>query len=410
MLAAWPLAEQQPARCPALSEETFTAAQWTGQTSAGAALAQMASRFAKGEGELSRLVREQQNLSWQWQQIDRHIIATRSLPRERRDAAAEAALGQRLGDTDRQLVALNARLKQEFPEYAALSNPEPLSFKDVQDQLRPDEALVQFAFSGDQAFAWVVIRDAARWERLSDATANIRAKVQALRCGLDLEGEWQWEQDKRRLLAHKKACATLRPYGLTADEPPPFNLAVAHDLYEALFGSIKDDIEGKHLITATSGLSVTSTCNGRLVSAPDGTMSSDAAAYARVAWLARSHAITVLPSVASLKLLRTSAGKSPATKPLLATRCLLAPTVPTSAPGSNSRAQETLCRPLSPRAVFMAPLPRCFVVASATSRNCADSRHCPRRRTSYAPSRATSWHLRATATLVRERPRAPSKA
>jgi CHAT domain-containing protein/tetratricopeptide (TPR) repeat protein len=312
--AAWPLAERQPPQRATLSEETFTAAQWTGQTSAAAALAQMASRFAKGEGELSRLVREQQNLSLQWQQLDKAMVATRSLPPERRNAAAEAALGQRLTYTDRQLVALNVRLRQEFPEYAALSSLEPLSLKATQLQLGPDEALVQFAFAGDQVFAWVVTREVTRWVRLGDTTANIRSKVQALRCGLDFDGEWQWEQDKRRWLARKEACATLQPDGLAAIEPPPFNLTVAHELYEALFGSVKKDIKGKHLIIVPSDALTSLPFQVLVTDKPDVAVRNDRASYARAAWLAKSHAITVLPSVATLKSLRTNAGKSPATK------------------------------------------------------------------------------------------------
>jgi hypothetical protein len=31
--------------------------------------------------------------------------------------------------------------------------------------------------------------------RLGDTPVNIHAKVQALRCGLDLDGEWQWVQE-----------------------------------------------------------------------------------------------------------------------------------------------------------------------------------------------------------------------
>jgi hypothetical protein len=144
VLAAWSLAEQQPSQRATLSEESFIATQWTGQTAAGAALAQMASRLARGEGELSRLVREQQNLIELWQQLDKQIVAAHALPPERRNAAREAELGTGLATTDRQLVALNARLAKDFPEYAGLANPEPLSINDAQNQLRPDEALVLF--------------------------------------------------------------------------------------------------------------------------------------------------------------------------------------------------------------------------------------------------------------------------
>jgi CHAT domain-containing protein/Tfp pilus assembly protein PilF len=317
MAAVWPLAEQQPALRPALSEETFIAAQWADQTSAGAALAQMASRFAKGEGELSRLVREQQNLLNQWQQLDKQVVATRALPAQRRNAAAEAALGTRLDETDRQRLALNARLAHDFPEYAALAAPEPLSFKDTQAQLGPDEALVLFAFAGREGFAWVVTRERARWVGLGDTTANIRAEVQALRCGLDRDGEWDWAQDKQRWLARKPVCAKFKPDGLTADELPPFDLGVAHRLYEALFGPIKDDIKGKQLLVVPSDALTSLPLQVLVTLKPDIAIPGDAAVYSTAAWLGRTHAMAMLPSVASLRSLRAAAGKSPAAKPYI---------------------------------------------------------------------------------------------
>ena len=51
---------------------------------------------------------------------------------------------------------------------------------------------------------------------------------------------------------------------------------------------------------------------------PDAALPSAPAGYVRAAWLAKSHAISVLPSVSSLKSLRASAGKSAAQKPYVA--------------------------------------------------------------------------------------------
>jgi hypothetical protein len=94
VLAAWRIAEQHQGQHPILGEEAFIAAQWMAQTSASAALTQMAARFAKDDGELSRLVREQQNLSGLWQQLDKQIIAARlvraPLHRLRQSVAARA--------------------------------------------------------------------------------------------------------------------------------------------------------------------------------------------------------------------------------------------------------------------------------------------------------------------------------
>ena len=306
MLAVWPLAEQQPDR-RALSEETFIAAQWMEQNVAGAALTQMANRFAKGEGDLSRLVREQQNLSMQWQQLDRQIVAARTLPLELRNAEAEAIFASRLADVDKRLVILNDRLAKDFPEHAALAAPSPLSFGATQGQLRPNEVLVQFTFALKESFAWVITSRGARWERLGDTPAEIRTKVQTLRCGLDREGEWEWSQSKGRWLARRHECAPLRPEGFSADELPPFDLAVAHELYRDLFGQIETDIKGKKLIIVPSGPLTSLPFHVLVTQDTNSAIPQDPAEYREVAWLVNSHAITVLPSVASLKALRALA-------------------------------------------------------------------------------------------------------
>src|SRR5436853_464343 len=77
----------------------------------------------------------------------------------------EPVLPVRLADTDRQLAALNARLAKDFPDYAALANPEPLSIKATQEQLRAGEALVQFAPAGTEVYIWVVTKTDTRWVR-----------------------------------------------------------------------------------------------------------------------------------------------------------------------------------------------------------------------------------------------------
>src|SRR5262249_51309442 len=68
--------------------EGFELAQWALQTDAGEALAQMSTRFAKGEGPLVDLVREQQNLVARRRSEDKRLLAAVG----RADASTVAAL------------------------------------------------------------------------------------------------------------------------------------------------------------------------------------------------------------------------------------------------------------------------------------------------------------------------------
>jgi CHAT domain-containing protein len=96
----------------------------------------------------------------------------------------------------------------------------------------------------------------------------------------------------------------------------PFDLARAHKLYAALFGRVEDLIKGKQLMIVPSG-ALTQLPFQVLVTAPPDPGLTGAAAMRRAAWLIRSHAITVLPAVSSLKALRRDAKPGRATLPMI---------------------------------------------------------------------------------------------
>ena len=172
---------------------------------------------------------------------------------------AEAANVARLAAIDARIAEIDKQLAKDFPDYAALASPKPLSIAEVQSQLRDDEALVLFLDTPEwkptpeETFIWVVTKTDIRWVRSELGTNALSERVAALRCGLDRNGEWQWSSEKDRWIARKPACAALRPEGLTRSEPLPFDLARAHELYKGLFGEVEDLIKGKHLLLVPSG-------------------------------------------------------------------------------------------------------------------------------------------------------------
>jgi len=114
--------------------------------------------------------------------------------RRRRQAGRESRGCQHcpLTAIDTRIVEINKRLAVEFPDYAALALPQPLTVEQVQADLRADEALVLFldtpeSQSTDQeTFIWVVTKTDMRWVRSELGTTALTREVAALRCGLDL--------------------------------------------------------------------------------------------------------------------------------------------------------------------------------------------------------------------------------
>lgn len=304
---------------PKLRTATFEMAQWAHRSEAAAALGQMAVRRAKGEGELAGVVREAQDLERQGRTADQRLIGALG----RGQAPLADVARQETAGIEARLKAIDQRLASEFKEYAALANPKPMSIAETQALLRPDEALLLFLDTPElkeadipaESFAWGVTKTEARWVKLEQSPWMIKAHVQALRCGLDRGGEWQWSA-AQRWMARGRACTTLRPDGLAANEMLPFDLVRAHVLYQGLLGPFQDLIKDKHLLVVPFSGLATLPFGVLLTEPPDRSLHGEAA-FRKAAWLGARQAITVLPSVSSLKALRELAKPSQATRPLV---------------------------------------------------------------------------------------------
>jgi CHAT domain-containing protein/tetratricopeptide (TPR) repeat protein len=299
---------------PEAGEESFRVGQWALQTEAAEALRQMSTRFAAGQGELASLVREQQDLLRDRKAADARLLA--AVRAANAQATADGGAGYAAySKIEARLDAVASRLRRDFREYAAVSNPQPLTIAATQALLRPDEALVQFlgvpswGQQHEETFAWVVSNTGFRWIRIDLGPDALAKRVQALRCGLDYDGAWRTGS----------LCSDLLKVAYTdvdnaIGKPLPFDLARANELYKALFGQIEDLIKDKQLLIVASG-PLTQLPFQVLVTEPPKTPLPDSVAgYRDVAWLARQHAITVLPSVASLQALRAFAKVSHASE------------------------------------------------------------------------------------------------
>jgi CHAT domain-containing protein len=127
------------------------------------------------------------------------------------------------------------------------------------------------------------------------------AKVAAFRRGLDIE-----ELTK----------------SVGAGKSELFDLATAHELYVALLGPVEALIKDKpELLIVPSGpltaLPFHLLVTDKPAIAVPRMQINDMAAYRDAAWLVKRHAVTVLPSVASLKALRVLARTGHGTKPMI---------------------------------------------------------------------------------------------
>ena len=297
-----------------LSDDMFKIAQWGRFSDAAASLAQMGARQAKGSGPLATIVRERQDLVREWQARDTRLIEVLSQSSDRRDAAVEQQHRARLSAIEARIAEIDETLARDFADYAALANPHPVGITEVQQLLTADEALLLFVDTAklgpapEETFIWVVTKSNVRWVRSELGTPTLKRQVAALRCGLDYYGAWR---------VNDSECPKLTGVTFAAPDALPFDLARAHDLYFGLFGQIEDEIRGKHLLVVPSGPLTAFPFQALVTRKPAMALPKDTAGYAGAAWLSNSHAVSVLPSAASLKVLRQFAKTSKAPQPFI---------------------------------------------------------------------------------------------
>jgi tetratricopeptide (TPR) repeat protein len=290
-------------------DDALNVVQRASQNSAAAAVAKLAVRLAAGNDRLALLVRQDQDLSGQAKALDEAIITAASKEPEQREAAAEERARDHLAAVAAERAELQKMLASEFPDYLALSNPEPLTVSNIQNLLSGGEALVAFSVGDKDSYIFALTHDGAAWHKFDLGHSALAERVARFRRGLD-----------PRMLLDERALAESHI------KRELFDLGAAHELYNALLGPVEMLIKNKrHLLVAPSGALTALPFHLLVTEAPavsmpaaDGSLTAaDMLAYRNAAWLIKRQALTILPSIASLKALRGFDRAAPARKPLI---------------------------------------------------------------------------------------------
>jgi CHAT domain-containing protein/Tfp pilus assembly protein PilF len=279
------------------SDDALNAIQRGTQSSAASAVNKLAVRLAAGTDRLAELVRRDQDLAAETETLDKAIVTAVSQGAAKRDAAAEQRSRNRLAAIATERAGLQKTLAAEFPDYAALSNPLPMTVKEVQSLLSPDEALVLFAVVDSESYVLAMTRDGFEWRRLPLGAEAVSQKVAAFRRGLDL-GKIDNANDP-------SARAGL------------FDLTFVNELYADLLGPVETLVKDKRsLLVVPSGALTALPFHLLVTEKPPAAIPETFDGYREAAWLLKRQAVSVLPSVASLKALRVFARKEQGIKPM----------------------------------------------------------------------------------------------
>lgn len=272
-------------------QEGFEIAQLAGTSAAASAVARMAARFAAGDDALAALVRRRQDAVVRFNIADASLVKAVGQPPKKRDRNAESRLRAEMEQLDTTITATDARLAETFPDYATLSNPQPLAISEAQALLASDEALVAWLLGRSKGMLWVVRKGEAKAHVINVKAADIRDSVQALRQALD-------------------------PAGVTRIEDlPRFPVAQAQKLYQQIFAPAEGLLVDVRRVFVVPSGALQSLPVGVLVTDLPEKPVTEVEDYRDVPWLAKRYALTVLPSVRSLKALRVFASRTAAERP-----------------------------------------------------------------------------------------------
>jgi CHAT domain-containing protein len=280
-------------------DDAIDVVQRASQSAAAAAVNKLGARVAAGSGRLADLVRNDQDLAAEAEALDKAILAAVSQEPAKRATAAEQRIRDRLAEITKQRKALQGVFAAEFPDYTALSNPQPLAVKEIQTLLSDGEALLVYTAGEKESYVFAVTRTGAAWKQIPLGTAALSEKVAAFRRGLDVE-------------ALRKSAA--------GGKPVLFDLGLANELHVSLIGPVEDLVrDASHLLVVPSG-SLTSLPFHLLVTEKPATaipQLKDIGSYRDAAWIIKRQAVSVLPALASLKALRQTARWDPGARPLV---------------------------------------------------------------------------------------------
>jgi CHAT domain-containing protein len=278
---------QTAGRAPAgldVAAESFAIADFARGSIVQQAVVASAARAQLPDAKLAQLARREQDL------LNR-IIALNQVLGRLSAASGPQRLDKVIADMQRDIAALRKehgtlkeQLARDYPDYAGLVFPRPVSLAEMRTTLRDGEAIAALYLGEERSYVWTVTRSAASFRPVSARRSDIEADVAALRRSLDL------------------SAGALRP----------FDAARAHKLYALFLGP------DEHLWRGAKLLSVIP--HGALGQLPPSvllTSAAEGADYAEMPWLARQVALAQLPSASALVALRRTRTGRPERLPFI---------------------------------------------------------------------------------------------
>lgn len=267
--------------------EAFRVAQQLHSSSTALAMESLGSRLNLENGEARAFLRQRQDLAEQLVALDRNLTSVVSTVGVENDLTAEATLRQSIGAAERRMAELNLNRPPEVVKLDELAKAPALDAADVGRFLDPDELLISYLVLDEASFAWTVdCEGKVDWFRLPVTGVALEKAVGSFRETL---GPGAPGRGARTLVKSNQDRVGRQ-------------LTAAYDLYQILLGPLEDAFQSKHQLTIVANGVLTSVPFHALVSTDPRPLTAEP--WRAASWLVRNYAVSLMPSVGSIPVVR----------------------------------------------------------------------------------------------------------
>jgi CHAT domain-containing protein len=238
-------------------------------------------RAAAGNPELAEVVRQEQDLVEESRALSENLAYLQSAPTATSSVASVGDIRKRLSAVEQARRTLRTEILKNFPTYAELMSPKPMTVPEIQKQLKPGQALVAFHVGYQNSYVWALPQGGElQFSEIKMTRNQLAEKINNLRTAVD------------------------PGYIETLNDVPAFDIKLSNALYKSLLEPVKKGWAGaKEILVVTNGvlgaLPFSMLAMSPDLPAADGSLLFDR--YRKVDWLAHKLAVTYLPSVNALK-------------------------------------------------------------------------------------------------------------
>jgi CHAT domain-containing protein len=249
------------------------------------ALAQSTARANIKDPVLSNLARREQDLQRQLNSLNEVLVAISAASAEKQLPGIQNKIKADIDKLRVERDSVKNEIKNKFPVYFELVEPQPITIARAIKSIGPKEVLVTWYFGERNSYVWALHQSGFdSFAILPFNKKEIATDVEKLRKALD-------------------------PGVATVDEIPPFDVNLAHALYNKLLKPIEKSLEGKELLISIPHGSLGQLPLATLLVNPVKQPEKGAngfVGYQNAPWLIRKIAIVQLPSVNALASLRSA--------------------------------------------------------------------------------------------------------